>query len=162
MLELVDRTDLKSVVSNDVWVQVPPAAHMMQNNKIKKGIDKKQSILVLLIMSILSLLVLSFSLKAMDRAKDLYLEASITSISTLLMEYHIKQGFYPEEGLCNLKNECFDFKREISIYVDQDIYYMSNKKDYILYSPSYLNKRIYYMIDSDFSLKKVRDVPTIQ
>lgn len=98
----------------------------------------------------------------MDRAKDLYLEASITSISTLLMEYHIKQGFYPEEGLCNLKNECFDFKREISIYVDQDIYYMSNKKDYILYSPSYLNKKIYYMIDSDFSLKKVRDVPTIQ
>ncbi|MGI6340614.1 MAG: hypothetical protein ACOX0B_00200 [Minisyncoccales bacterium] len=128
---------------------------------MKKTLDKKQSILVLLIISLFSLSILCFSIKIMDSAKDLNLEATMARINTLIMEYYIQNNIFPKEELCNLKKDCLNFREKINIYLDQDIYYTSNEKDYILYSPSFVNKNIYFVTNSNFLINKVLKVPEL-
>lgn len=128
---------------------------------MKKTLGKKQSILVLLIISLFSLSILCFSIKIMDSAKDLNLEATMARINTLIMEYYIQNNIFPKEELCNLKKDCFNFKKEINVCLDQNIYYISNEKDYILYSPSFVNKNIYFVTNSNFLINKVLKVPEL-
>ncbi len=128
---------------------------------MKRTLDKKQSILVLLLISIFSLFIVIFSLKVLNQAKDLNLEADMARINASLIEYYIDNNVFPFEKLCNLKNNCSNFRKKIIVAVNKDIYYNSNEKDYILYSPSFVNKKIYYVTGPDLIIKRSLEVPEL-
>jgi len=128
---------------------------------MKRTLDKKQSILVLLLMSIFSLFIVIFSFKVLNQAKDLNLQADMSEVNVSLIEYYIENNIFPTEKLCNLKCDCLNFKKAISILIDEDIYYNSNEKDYILYSPSFVNDKIYYVTGPDLIMTKTPEVPQL-
>ncbi|HOI60326.1 MAG TPA: hypothetical protein PKU93_03310 [Candidatus Pacearchaeota archaeon] len=128
---------------------------------MKRTLDKKQSILVLLLMSIFSLFIVIFSLKVLNQAKDLNLEADMARINVSLIEYYIDNNVFPTEKLCNLKKDCSNFRKKIIVAVNKDIYYNSNEKDYILYSPSFVNKKIYYVTGPDLIIKRSLEAPEL-
>jgi hypothetical protein len=128
---------------------------------MQRSLDKKQSILVLLLISIFSLSILIFSIGVINNARDLKLQANMSGINGLLIGYYIDHNVFPREELCNLKKDCINFRKKINVLMDHDIYYISNEKDYILYSPSFANKKIYFVTGPDFSMDQVLEVPKL-
>jgi hypothetical protein len=68
---------------------------------MKRTLDKKQSILVLLLISIFSLFIVIFSLKVLNQAKDLNLEAIAESLLFACLLY--RHNGYSICELCHLK-----------------------------------------------------------
>jgi len=128
---------------------------------MNKVIDKKQSIFVLLLISAFSLLILIFSIRIINNAKDLNLQADMTRVNTSIIEYYIHNSIFPKENRCNIKEGCVNLNEKIIIFVDENIYYTSNEKDYILYSPSFVNNKIYFVTGFDFLLKKILEIPEL-
>lgn len=125
---------------------------------MKKRLDKKQSIFVLVLMSLFCLFILFFSLKVLNQVKNINLQADMSRVNASLLEYYIEHHSFPKEESCNLKNNCLNFRKEISIFIDNDIYYSSNEKDYILYSPSFSNHNIYYVTGPNLVIIETREV----
>lgn len=128
---------------------------------MNKKLEKKESLLVLLAISFFSLGVVLFSIRGVNLAQDLTLQANMGSLQTRLMEYYLEKGFFPKAETCNLKEDCSSFKKEIDIFVYQEIFYKSNGQDYFLYSPSFSNRKIYFVMGSDFLLKELIEVPEL-
>lgn len=129
---------------------------------MKKIIDKKESLLVLVIISIFVLIILGFSINIINKVKDLTLQANLSSINTLILEYYLERNSFPEENNCNIKEDCFNLKKKIlTLFTKDDIYYNSNGKDYILYSPSFINNKMYFLTGSDLLIEKVLEIPKL-
>lgn len=125
---------------------------------MKKTLDKRQSIFVLMLMSLFCLFILFFSLKVLNQAKDINLQAEMSRINVFLLEYYIENNFFPKEASCNLKKNCLNFKKEINIFIDKDIYYNSNEKDYTLYSPSFGDNNVYYVTGPNLVITKTKEI----
>jgi len=125
---------------------------------MNKDLNKKESILVLLVISIFSLLIVVFSIRGVNLARDVTLQANMGKVNASLIEYYLANGSFPISEKCDLKDSCL--QRE-DVFVYQDIYYQSNGKDYILYSRSFKDKNIYFVIGSDLIFKKVLFVPEL-
>jgi len=125
---------------------------------MNKDLGKKESILVLVVISIFSLIIVLFSIRGVNIARDLNLQSSMEKINTSLIEYYLTHGSFPVSGECNLNLSCLE---GIDIFIYQDIYYQSNGKDYIIYSRSFQNKNIYFILGSDLIFKKALAVPEL-
>ncbi len=89
------------------------------------------------------------------------LEAVLVKLNANIVEYYVLNNVFPEEDLCNIKDNCFNLKSKVKFFTNKDIYYASNKKNYILYSSSFKKKNIYFVIDADFTLRKSLEIPTL-
>ncbi|MDD3046332.1 MAG: hypothetical protein PHH88_01525, partial [Candidatus Pacebacteria bacterium] len=97
-----------------------------------------------------------------NKVKDLTLQANLSSINTLILEYYLERNSFPEENNCNIKEDCFNLKKKIlTLFTKDDIYYNSNGKDYILYSPSFINNKMYFVTGSDLLIEKVLEIPKL-
>ncbi|MDD3032815.1 MAG: hypothetical protein PHF88_02495 [Candidatus Pacebacteria bacterium] len=125
---------------------------------MNKDLGKKESILVLVVISIFSLIIVLFSIRGVNIVRDLNLQSSMEKINISLIEYYLTYGVFPVSEECNLNLSCLE---GIDIFIYQDIYYQSNGKDYIIYSRSFQNKNIYFILGSDLIFKKALAVPEL-
>lgn len=128
---------------------------------MNRTIEKKESFLVLLFISIFSLLFLLFSIRGVNIARDLTLQANMEKVGSTLFEYYISNDSFPASEKCNLKDSCSSLKEKIDVYVYQDIFYESNKKDYIIYGRSFQDGKTFFVLDSNLTMEKVLILPEL-
>ncbi|MDD4662086.1 MAG: hypothetical protein PHG24_02280 [Candidatus Pacebacteria bacterium] len=129
---------------------------------MKKNFDKKESIFVLVIISVFSLIVLSFSVNIISKTKDLILQANLSAINTLILENYLQKNHFPKENNCNIKNDCFVLKKEIlTLYSEDDIYYNSDGENYVLYTQSFTDGKIFFVTGSDLTIDRVFIIPEL-
>lgn len=126
-----------------------------------RTIDKKESFLVLLFISVFSLMLILFSIRGINIARDLTLQANMERISSTLFEYYISNDSFPASEKCNLKDSCLSLKEKIDVFVYQDIFYESNKKDYIIYGRSFQDGKTFFVLDSNLIMEKVLILPEL-
>ena len=128
---------------------------------MNRTIDKKESFLVLVIICIFSLLLVIFSIRGVNIARDLTLQANMERISSTLFEYYISNDSFPASEKCNLKDSCPSLKEKIDVFVYQDIFYESNKEDYIIYGRSFQDGKTFFVFDSNLTMEKVLVLPEL-
>lgn len=129
---------------------------------MNKNFNKKESILVLVIILVFSLIVLGFSINIINRTKDLVLQANLSSINSLILENYISKNVFPKEDHCNIKNDCFKLKKEIlTLFSEDDVYYNSDGDDYVLYTRSFTDNKVFFVTGSNLVIDTVFIIPEL-